>query len=119
MAKFMILYSSDLKASELMANSSPEQVKASMGEWIKWRENASKTFKIDFGLPLEPVNNVTSAGITPSDCRVGGYTIADGTSMVDLLELLKSHPHLKRPGASIDVFEMLMMPGLEGAETTR
>lgn len=31
----------------------------------------------------------------------------------DLMELLKSHPQLKRQGATIDVLEMLSMPGLD------
>jgi hypothetical protein len=59
------------------------------------------------------VGKVTSTGVTDSDSKVSGYATADGESKDALLELLKSHPHLQRPGASIDVLEMLSMPGLD------
>ena len=113
MAKFMILYSSSMSASDLMANATPEQMQASMQDWIKWHEKASTTFKVEFGLPLQAVNRVTNEGVTNSDSQVSGYSTAEGESKEALVELLKSHPHLNRPGASIDVLEMLSMPGLE------
>lgn len=113
MAKFMILYNSSKKASDTMAEATPEEMQASMAEWIEWRDEASKTFKVDFGLPLQAVSRVTSDGTTESDSQVGGYSIAEGDSKDALLELLKTHPQLKRAGASIDVLEMLSMPGLD------
>ena len=113
MAKFMIIYNSSQTASDTMANATPEEMQASMAEWMQWREEASKTFKIDFGLPLQAVSRVTSEGAGLSDSRVSGYSLVEGESKDTLVELLKSHPHLKRPGASIDVLEMLSMPGLD------
>jgi hypothetical protein len=112
MAKFMILYSSTMDANETMANATPEEMKASMNDWIKWQEEAGKTFKMEWGLPLQPVGKVSSTGITDSDSHVSGYATAEGESKDALLELLKSHPHLQRPGASIDLLEMLPMPGM-------
>jgi hypothetical protein len=113
MAKYMILYNADMKASEVMANATPEQMKASMEEWIAWRETASKTFKFDFGLPLQAAAAVSNTGASDSDSKVSGYSIAEGDSKDELIELLKSHPQLKQKGASIDVLEMLPMPGLD------
>jgi leucyl-tRNA synthetase len=113
MAKFMVLYSSTMKASELMANATPEQMKASMDEWIKWRDEASKTFKVDFGLPLQAVNRVSADGATQSDNQASGYSIVEGDSKDALVKLLKTHPHLQRPGAYIDLLEMLPMPGIK------
>lgn len=113
MAKFMILYNADVNARELMAKATPEQMQASMAEWIRWRDEATKTFQVEFGLPLQAVNRVTTDGITDSDSQVTGYSIVEGESKEALLELLKSHPQLQRPGASMDVFEMLSMPGIE------
>ena len=113
MTKFMVLYSSALKASELMANASPEEMQASMAEWMQWREEANKSFKVDFGLPLQAVSRITSDGAGPSDSQVSGYSIVEGESKDAIVELMKSHPHLKRDGASIDVLEMLSMPGLD------
>lgn len=108
----MIFYNSEESASEVMSNAGPEQVKASMDEWLKWRDEVSKNFKVDFGLPLQVVKRVTAEGITEGDNPVSGYSIVEGESKEALLELLKTHPHLKRPGTSIDVFEMLPIPGM-------
>jgi hypothetical protein len=113
MTKFMILYSSTMSARDTMANSTPEQMKASMAEWMKWQEETGKTFKMEWGLPLQAVGTVTQAGVTDSDSHVSGYATAEGESKGALLELLKSHPHLQRPEASIDVLEMLPMPGID------
>ncbi|MBX4190754.1 hypothetical protein KW794_01565 [Candidatus Saccharibacteria bacterium] len=103
MAKFMILYSSTMSARDTMANSTPEQMKASMKEWVKWQETAGKTFKMEWGLPLQPVGKISSTGVTDSDSHVSGYATAEGDSKDALIELLKTHPHLQRPESSIDV----------------
>jgi len=113
MAKFMVLYNADVKTRDLMAKASPEEMKASMGEWTAWRDEASKTFKVEFGLPMQAVANVSSESSGPSDSPVSGYSTFEGPSKDELVELLKSHPQLKRPGASIDVLEFLSMPGLD------
>ena len=112
MAKYLVLYNASVSARELMANATPEQMKASMDEWIAWRDDASKTAKVDFGLPLQAVGHVTPDDVTDSDSDVSGYAILEGDSQDAILELLKTHPHLKRADASIDVLEMLSMPGL-------
>lgn len=112
MSKFMILYNSSAMASDLMANATPEQMQASMADWMRWREVASEQFQVDFGLPLQAVSRVTTEGVRASDSETSGYSIVEGDSKDDLLTLLQSHPHLQRPGASIDVLEMLPMPGL-------
>lgn len=113
MAKYMILYNSDESPKDMMANASPEDMKTSMGEWIQWRDEASKKFKVEFGMPMQVVTRVSPDGTGKSDSRVSGHGTLEGGSYDDLVGLLKSHPHLKRPGASIDVFEILGMPGLD------
>jgi hypothetical protein len=114
MAKFMILYYSDMKASDTMAQASPEQMQSSMKEWMQWQDEASKTFKVDFGLPLQTIKRLTKDGVTNSDSKVSGYAIIEGDSKEALIEILKTHPHLRqRPGAAIEVLEMLSMPGLD------
>ena len=92
MTKFMILYGSSMSASELMANATPEQMKASMEDWLKWRDTASKTFKVDFGLPLQAVGKMTQSGAAESDNKTSGYSIVDGESKEALMEILKTHP---------------------------
>jgi hypothetical protein len=112
MAKFMVLYSSPVSASDLMTNATPEQMKASMAEWIEWRDTVRAKANVDFGMPLQPVSKITPQGVTDSTCQVSGYTIIESDSKETVISLVQSHPHLKRPGASIDVLEMLPMPGM-------
>jgi hypothetical protein len=113
MAKYMVLYYSTMKASQLMANASMDQMKASMAEWMNWKDNASKTAKIEFGLALEAVRHITPEGASESKSMIGGYSIVEGDSKEAIVDLLRTHPHLKRAGASIDLLEMISMPGLE------
>lgn len=108
----MVLYNSTLSASETMANATPDEMQTSMTEWIEWQNQANTKVKIEFGLPLQAVSNVGPAGLSESASLVSGYATADAESEDALLEILKTHPHLKRQGATIDVFEMLSMPGL-------
>jgi hypothetical protein len=63
-------------------------------------------------MPLQAVSRVTADGVGDSDSQVSGYSIVEGGSKDAVTDLLKTHPHLKRPGASIDVLEMLPMPGI-------
>ncbi len=113
MTKYMVLYNSSMKSSQLMAQATPEEMKASIADWMKWKAEADKTLKVDFGLPLQAVGRVTKEAINDSDSQVSGYSIVEGDSKEELLKLLKSHPHLQRPGASIEVLEMLSMPGID------
>ncbi len=111
MAKYMVLYNSTASAAELMANASPEEMKASMDEWLQWKDEASQTIQVDFGLPLQAVSQVSPDGTSASNSQVSGYSILEGEKEA-ILELLKKHPQLKRPGSSIDMLEMLPMPGM-------
>jgi hypothetical protein len=112
MAKFMILYSSTASAKELMARATPEQMKASMDEWIAWKNKVPAVAKFDFGMPLQAVSQVTASGVTDSTSQVGGYSTMEADSKEVVIDVLKDHPHLKREGASIDVLEVLAMPGM-------
>ena len=112
MTKYLVLYTAPTSASETMATATPEQMKASMDEWIAWRDAASKTATIDFGLPLQSVGRITQDGVTASTSQVSGYATIEGESKDAIMALLRTHPHLRRPGATIEVLEMLPMPGL-------
>ncbi len=113
MAKFMVLYSSTVPASEVMANSTPEEMKASMEQWMAWREEAQKTVKaVDFGTPLQSVSHLSSDGVTEGANQTSGYSIIEGESKDAVVAVLTTHPHLQRSGNSIDVLEMLSMPGM-------
>lgn len=112
MPKYLLLHNSTLTAKESMANASPEEMKASMKEWIDWKDDAEKTVKFEWGLPVQAVASVTAHGVKKSDNPAGGYSIIEADSKDAVIAVLKKHPQLKRPDASIDVLEMIPMPGM-------
>lgn len=112
MAKFLILFESDMSADDLMASATPEEMQASMKEWMVWADEANKTVKFEFGLPLRAVNKVTTNGVEAADSRISGHAFMEADSKEAITSLLTSHPHLKRGGSSIDVLELLSMPGM-------
>lgn len=111
MAKFMVFYISKTSASDRMANASPEQMKASMDEWIKWKDDTSKTVKVEFGMPLQPTNSISANGVGDAHTPVSGYSILEGDKE-EVVNALKNHPHLKTPESAIELLEFLLMPGM-------
>lgn len=112
MAKYMVLYNSSVTASEVMAASSPEQMKAGMDSWIEWKDALSEGVKFEFGMLLQAVASITPDQVGESHNPASGYAWIDGDKD-NVMNLLQSHPHLKRPGASIDLLEILAMPGID------
>jgi len=95
MTKFMVLYRSSTSARDQMANATPEQMKAGMEAWMQWAGQAGDAV-VDLGAPLAPA----------------GYSIMQADSAGALGGVLDGHPHLSMPGNSIEVLEMLSMPGM-------
>jgi hypothetical protein len=105
--QYFVLYNSTVRAKEIMAAASDDEKQAAVMEWMEWRDLATEVAQVDFGLPLHPLLNITSDHTKPSDTTVVGYALVESRSKDDLIELLKTHPHLKRPGTSIDLLEMI------------
>ena len=113
MTKYLILYRSDVSASQTMAEATPDKMKTEMERWIKWRDDmTAKGLKIDFGMPLQIANKVTKGGVEAGSSDIGGYAFLEGDKDV-ILDALKTHPQLDRLGASIDMLEVLPMPGID------
>jgi hypothetical protein len=108
MAKFMILYRATMSVRDQLANATPEQMKAGMDAWMVWAGKAGDAV-VDLGTPLAPTTHAGTAAAGGDD--VCGYSILQAASAQDVTNLLDGHPHLEMPGASIDVLEMLSMPG--------
>jgi len=111
MAKYMILFKSTLSAAELMADVTPEQMQASMNDWIVWKDALDKSMSFEWGMPLQTTSEVTNTTVQDGQSPVSGYAIMQG-EIAEVTKVLQSHPHLQRDGASIDVLEMLSMPGM-------
>ena len=108
MKKFLVLYRAPISASEQMAKTTPEQAKHGMDLWKAWGKKAAAAI-VDMGAPLERA--ATIAG-PPSAGHIGGFSILQAASVDALKRTLEGHPHLKMPGGSIEVFELMSLPGM-------
>jgi hypothetical protein len=113
MAKFLVLYNSPMSASEVMANSSPEEQQAGMDAWMQWAQKAGDAV-VDLGSPLEARTHLESGSTGDSSNQASGYSILQADSADAATQLLAEHPHVHVPGNTIDLFELLSMPGMEG-----
>jgi hypothetical protein len=112
MSKFFVLYLAPVAAiDQMMANSTPEQMKAGMDAWMTWMKN-NKGALADMGAPLGKTKRVTSAGISSVRNEVTGYTIVEAESHDAAAKMVVGHPHLMVPGAYIDVLSVTPIPGM-------
>lgn len=110
MAKYMVLYCSPTSAQEMMANATPEQMKAGMDAWMAWAGKAGDAV-VDLGSPVGHTSHA-GPGTHPGAEEVCGYSILQADSPEAINAVLDGHPHLEMGGNSIEVFEMLSMPGM-------
>jgi hypothetical protein len=111
MARFMVLYRSQVSAQAQMANADPAQAQAGMHAWMAWAQEAGGAI-VDLGMPLGGGRHLNGTHATQSDTDVAGYSILQADSIDDVGKLLERHPHLMVPGNSLDVLPILAMPGM-------
>jgi hypothetical protein len=109
MAKFVILYRAAASAREQMANASPEEAKAGMDAWMTWAGKAGSAI-VDLGAPLAHATHVGPGDAGADD--VAGYSILQADSLQAVEAVLDGHPHLFMPGGSIEILELLSIPGM-------
>jgi hypothetical protein len=112
MKKFLVLYRSTVPAMEQMKNVTPEQAKAGMEAWMSWAARAGSAI-VDLGSPIMTAGSLNGPNqIGAGDAQVAGFSILQADSKEAVTALLRDHPHFMAPGASIQVFEFLPMPGM-------
>src|SRR4051812_12943265 len=111
MTKFLVLYNADSSVREQMAQATPEQQQAGMEAWMAWAQKTGGAL-VDLGAPVAAAGRVTAGGETENTCPANGYSVLEADSEQAARALLDGHPHLQMPGASIDVFEILPVPGM-------
>jgi hypothetical protein len=109
MKKYLVLYRAPVSASEQMANATPEEAKAGMDAWMSWAQTAGSAI-VDMGAPLGPPTAIGGKG--GGGQHVGGYGVVQAASLDDAKKVFEGHPHLMLPGASIELFEHLALPGM-------
>jgi len=111
MKKFLVLYKAPLASFDQMMKATPEQQKAGMEAWKAWAMKAASSI-VDMGAPLGKTVTVTPAGVSPMRNELGGFSIMQGESKEALAEALKGHPHFMMPGGTIEVVDMMPLPGM-------
>lgn len=111
MKKFVVLYLAAQSAQAQMAESSPEAAQEGMKAWQEWAARAGDGI-VDLGTPLGAGKEITAAGTTEASTGVAGYGILQAEDLAGAQALLDGHPHLMMPGASIQVYESLDLPGM-------
>lgn len=108
MKKYLVLYRSSVPAKEQMMQMTPEQRKASMDAWTSWGEKAGSAL-VEWGAPT---GDSTLLRGTPGPGHIGGYSIVRAESLDAARRLFDGHPHFEDPGASIELLELLPLPGM-------
>ena len=112
MKKFLVLYHSTSTNMEQMASSTPEQMKAGMDMWMQWAAKAGSAI-VELGAPLGAAATVNAGGAQRSvRASIGGYSVLQADSLDAVAKVLEGHPHFHAPGASIEVHEVMGMPGM-------
>ena len=110
MKKFLVLYKASAAAFQQAMSSTPEQQKAGMQAWMAWSQKAASSI-VDMGAPLGKSLRVTSSGASPITNDLGGYSILQGESKEAVAATLKGHPHFTMADSSIEIVELMPMPG--------
>jgi len=111
MKKFLVLYKAPAASFEQMMKATPEQQKAGMDMWRAWGQKAAALI-VDMGAPLGKSLRVTPAGSSPTKNDLGGYSILQDESKEALADALKGHPHFMTPEGTIEIVELMPMPGM-------
>jgi hypothetical protein len=112
MKKFLVLYKAPTSAFEQMKKRSPEQQKAGMDAWMAWGRKAASSI-VDMGAPLGKSLRVTKGGGgSPTTNDLGGYSVLQAESKEELAKKLEGHPHFTMPDGSIEIVEVMPVPGM-------
>jgi hypothetical protein len=111
MKKFLVLYKAPASSFEQMMKSTPEQQKAGMEAWTAWSKKAAASI-VDMGAPLGKSLRVTKTGSSPTTNDLGGFSVLQADSKEALAEKLKGHPHFMMPEGTIEIVELMPMPGM-------
>jgi len=113
MKKFLVLYKASPEAfQQMMKTSTPEKQKAGMDAWMNWSKKAASSI-VDMGGPLGKAMQVAKSGAVTSNANdLGGYSIMQADSKEALAASLKEHPHFMTPESSIEIVELMPIPGM-------
>ena len=98
----------DMERMRKMMTENPDIGKKGMEEWGMWMKNHLADFA-DAGFPTGKNSEVSVSGAVEKSNDIGGYSILQAESKEAAAAMLKDNPHLKMPGATIDLAELMPM----------
>jgi len=110
MKKFLVLYKASAAGFEQAMKATPEEQKAGMQGWMAWGQKAASSI-VDMGGPLGKSLRVTPSGPSPTTNDLGGYSILQAESKEALATMLEGHPHFSMADSSIEIVEVMPIPG--------
>jgi hypothetical protein len=111
MKKFMALYMANKSAIDQMMKAPPEEMKKGMDAWMSWHQ-ANKKAVTELGAPLGKTKRIDTKGMSDTKNEITGYSIVEGDSFESVAKIFKGHPHLQHAGTSIDLIEVMPLPGM-------
>lgn len=112
MKKFLVLYKAPTSSFEQMMKATPEQQKAGMDAWMAWSKKSAGSI-VDMGGPLGKSLKVEGNGeASPTVNDLGGYSVLQAESKEALAASLKGHPHFMTPAGTIEIVELMSIPGM-------
>lgn len=113
MNNFLFLYRND---HDSMGTATPEQLKASMQQWMDWLGDIAAKGKLVTqgsqlardGKVVRPGNIVTDGPFTEIKELIGGYSIVKADSYDEAVAMAKGCPVLN-VGGSVEVRDIMMM----------
>jgi hypothetical protein len=112
MKKFLVLYKASADGFQQMMKATPEQQKAGMAAWMAWSQQAGPSI-VDMGGPLGKSARVGKSGEVSAVANdLGGFSIMQAESKEALAATMKGHPHFMTPDSSIEIVEMMPIPGM-------
>lgn len=112
MKKFLVLYKASADAFSQMMKATPEQQQAGMAAWMSWSQKAAPSI-VDMGGPLGKSVRVAKTGeVSQVSNDLGGFSILQAESKEALAATMKDHPHFMTPDSSIEIIELMAIPGM-------
>jgi len=111
MKKFLLLYTAPTEIREKMQSATPEEMKEGMGAWIAWFQKVGNNL-VDKGMPLSNAITVTKEGEMPGRVEFVAYNVVQAENIDAAIAIAKESPHLDREGTTVEVHEMMPMPGM-------
>ena len=112
MKKFLVLYKGSQSGFDQMMKATPEQQKAGTAAWMNWSKKVGSSI-VDMGGPLGKSVRVAKGGaVSQVTNDLGGYSVMQAETKEALAATMKEHPHFMMPDSSIEIIELMPIPGM-------